>query len=181
VSTHTGRRVQPDRTSAADELVDEVDVQDRVIRAVPRATVRAERLRHRCVFVVVRSSTGAVLVHRRAAWKDLWPGRWDIAVGGVVASGERWDDAARRELAEEVGIEGPEPLEVGRAVYEDAEVAEVARVYRVTSDGPLTFADGEVDEADWIGSDEIAAWASRHELVPDSVALVLPLLLEGRA
>ena len=31
---------------------------------------------------------GRLLVHRRSDDKDLWPGRWDLAVGGVVAAGE---------------------------------------------------------------------------------------------
>ena len=66
--------------------------------------MRRHRLRHRATFVVVRCSRGHVLMHRRSDTKDLWPGRWDLAVGGVVTAGEGYDDAARRELAEEVGV-----------------------------------------------------------------------------
>ena len=65
-----------------------------------------ERLRHRCVFIVVRRTDGRLLVHQRSASKDLWPSAWDVAAGGVVVSGEGWDEAAARELAEEVGIGG---------------------------------------------------------------------------
>ena len=56
-------------------------------------------LKHRCVSIVVRSSAGAVLIHRRSERKDLWPGFWDFCAGGVLASGEDWDEGARRELA----------------------------------------------------------------------------------
>lgn len=164
--------------TAAEELVDEVDELDRPLRVVTRALVRAERLRHRCVFVVVRSSAGAVLVHRRADWKDLWPSRWDVAVGGVVGAGEAWEAAAARELAEEVGVEGCDLVELGRGTYDDAEVAEVARTYQVVSDGPFTFADGEVAEVAWVEPGSLAAWVADRAMVPDSVALVLPLVLE---
>ena len=40
------------------------------------------------------SSAGQLLVHRRSDAKDLWPGRWDVGVGGVVGAGEAWADAA---------------------------------------------------------------------------------------
>ena len=56
---------------------------------------------------MVFDSSGAVLAHQRASWKDIWPSRWDLAFGGVCAVGEPWDDAASRELAEEAGIVAP--------------------------------------------------------------------------
>src|SRR5688572_13930057 len=81
----------------AAELVDVVDDDDRVVATITRARVRAERLQHRTVFIVVRRTDGRLLVHQRSAAKDIWPSAWDIAVGGVVAAGEAWDVAAARE------------------------------------------------------------------------------------
>ena len=71
---------------SADELVDVVDEHDRVVRVVTRGEMRSDRLRHRTVFIVVVNSSGDVLAHRRADHKDVWPGRWDLAAGGVLAS-----------------------------------------------------------------------------------------------
>jgi isopentenyldiphosphate isomerase len=160
--------------TADDELVDVVDEHDRVVRVATRREVRAHRLLHRSVFVLVRAPDGAVLVHRRADTKDIWPGRWDLAAGGVVASGESTDDAARRELAEELGIVDVVPRLLGRGTYADAEVAELATVYEVTWDGPVRFADGEVVEARWVPAAELARMVGEQHVVPDSVALVLP-------
>ena len=157
-----------------DELVDVVDDADRVIETVPRRRMRAERLRHRAVFVAVRSGAGRLLVHRRSAAKDLWPSRWDVAVGGVVAAGEDYDIAARRELLEELGVDAePVPLGGGRHIgtYADADVDLVARCYVVAHDGAITFADGEVVEARWHDPDELAALAASAPFVPDSLAL----------
>ena len=53
------------------ELVDIVDDDDRVVATVTRAEMRAGRLRHRCVFLVVRRSDGRVLVHQRSSAKDI--------------------------------------------------------------------------------------------------------------
>lgn len=57
-----------------DELVEVLDGDGRVKSVVAHREMRARRLRHRCTFVVVRSSSGEVLVHRRSPHKDLWPG-----------------------------------------------------------------------------------------------------------
>ena len=91
----------------AQELVEWMDDQGRVLDVVTRGRMRAERLLHRAVFVVIRSPSGDVLVHRRADWKDVWPSNWDLAFGGVVGVGEpftnlltqgmvwRWPDIER--------------------------------------------------------------------------------------
>ena len=161
---------------AGDELVDVVDGADRVVGTVTRAEMRAGRLRHRCTFVVVRSTAGEVLVHRRSEAKDLWPGHWDLAAGGVVAAGEDWEPAARRELAEELGVVGAELELLGRGAYEDAHVAEVARIWTTVHDGPFSFTDDEVVEARFVTLDELADLLATRPFVPDSRAVVLPYL-----
>lgn len=139
------------------ESVDVVDTQDRIVRAVTRAEMRRDRLRHRAVFVAVLDGHGRLLVHRRASTKDVWPGWLDIAVGGVVTSGETYDEAVRRELAEEIGVVGVEPvaLDGGRAQsYDDEVVSLMGRCYAVVTSGPFVFRDGEVSEAWWMSRAE---------------------------
>lgn len=160
-----------------EELVDVVDADDRAVAVVTRAEMRARRLRHRAVFIVVRSSDGDVLVHQRSPLKDLWPSRWDLCVGGVVVAGETYEAAAARELAEEVGITGPAPTALGTVTYEDDDVALLGRVFTVTSDGPFTFSDGEVTQVRFVAVSELAGLVAAVSFVPDSVAVVLPRLL----
>jgi isopentenyldiphosphate isomerase len=158
------------------ELVDIVDDDDNVIATVTRTEMRAGRLQHRSVGIAVMSSDGRLLVHRRSLDKDVWPGWWDIAAGGVVASGETYDDAARRELQEELGVIGAELELVGQARFVDDTVAELCRGYRVVHDGPFTFPDGEVIEARWVTFAELAEMRAVHQFLPDSIAVLLPLL-----
>jgi isopentenyldiphosphate isomerase len=162
----------------ASELVDVVDDDDRVTATVTRARMRAERLAHRVVFILVRRSDGRVLVHRRSADKDIWPSAWDLAVGGVVASGETWDAAAARELAEEVGIAGAHLAFVRAGRYADDDVTESARVYIVVWDGPIAFTDGEVVAAEWLVPSEVKARLAdpAFSFCPDSVALAGDLI-----
>ncbi len=109
---------------------------DRVIDQVPRSVMRREHLRHRAVYVVVTTSSDEIVVHRRAEWKDVYPGAWDLCFGGVLAAGEDWADAARRELAEEAGIEG-ELRALGRSgAFDEGGMHVVGRVFAVAHDGP---------------------------------------------
>lgn len=160
--------------AAGHELVDIVDEHDVVVEVTTRRRMRAERLRHRAVFLLVTSSDGRLLVHRRSDAKDLWPGWWDVAVGGVVASGEGYHDAARRELAEEIGVDDPDVVlrPLGGGSYTDDDVALVGRCYGVTWDGPLHFADGEVAEARFVTHHEFEALQRDHRFLPDSLALL---------
>lgn len=161
-----------------DELVDVVDEHDGVLATVTRRQMRAERLRHRAVYVAVTSGDGRLLVHRRSDAKDLWPGRWDTVVGGVVGAGESWDDAARRELAEEVGVEAaPQPVDIEIHPYEDDDVALLARRYRVVHDGPISFPDGEVAEASWVDRAGLEVLRATVPFVPDSRQLMPDHLL----
>lgn len=163
------------------EWVDVVDADDRVVRTVSRPEMRRDRLRHRAVFIAVLDGVGNLLVHRRSVNKDLWPGWLDIAVGGVVTSGESYADAVHRELVEEIGVSDIDPIAIdgGRVqVYDDADVSLVGRCYAVTTKGPFVFADGEVSEAWWVSRDEFEELRRRERFLPDSLALLLPLLTD---
>lgn len=158
------------------EMVDEVDDDDRVIATVTRAEMRARRLQHRAVSIAVLGSDGRLLVHRRADTKDVWPGMWDLAAGGVVAAGETYEDAARRELAEELGVHVGEMECLGEGRFADEAVALIGRGYRCVHDGPFAFTDGEIAEVRWVDRAALDALMATERFVPDNVALLLPLL-----
>lgn len=164
--------------SAGAELVEVVDENGAVLRLVSRAEMRAANLRHRSVAVVVVTGGGELVAHRRAGWKDVWPGRWDVCFGGVAAVGEGWRAAASREVAEEAGVAvAPEALrELGRGSYADDDVSAHIRVYLATHDGPFHPADGEVAELVLVPLTDLAAWLQGRDLCPDTATLVVPLL-----
>jgi isopentenyldiphosphate isomerase len=159
-----------------EELVDIVDDDDQVIATVSRSQMRARRLLHRSVGIAVTSTDGRLLIHRRSDDKDIWPGWWDIAAGGVVASGETYAQAARRELAEELGVTAVEFEHLGHGRYVADDLAVLCELYRVVHDGPFRFDDGEIVEARWVTFAELDAMHSDHRFVPDSHTMLLPLL-----
>ena len=52
----------------------------------------------------------------------------------------------------------------------------IGRCYRVVHDGPFRFVDGEVAEIRHVTASELHELARRDGFVPDSWAMVLPLL-----
>lgn len=163
--------------ASSSELVDVVDQDDQVVRVATRAEVRAGNLLHRCTFVVVLASDGRLLVHQRSPHKDVWPSRWDITVGGVLTSGEKYPESARREVAEEIGLTDDFELEwLGKGVYEDQEVRVIGHCFKMVHDGPYVFADGEVVATRLVDLDEVSKLLQSEQFVPDSIEIVVPLL-----
>lgn len=162
--------------AAGDELVVWVTADDEVIDLVPRSRMRAENLRHRSAAVVVLSSDGRLLVHRRADTKDLLPGWWDVCAGGVLGAGETYRDGAERELGEELGVTGVDLRPLGHGSWEDAFSTEISELFLAVSDGPFEFADGEVAEARFVTADELVDLMANEPFLPTCRGMILPLV-----
>ncbi|MFG1672081.1 NUDIX hydrolase [Streptomyces sp. Y7] len=136
--------------SSADEILDIVDEQDRVIGQSPRGEAYAKGLRHRCVFIEARDAEGRLFVHRRTPTKLVFPSHYDMFVGGVVGAGESYDDAALREAEEELGVSGlPRPTFLFKFLHDDgAGHAWWSSVYEVRCELPVN---PQVDEIAWYG------------------------------
>ena len=151
------------------ELVDVVDAQDRVVGRASRGEVRAHRLRHRATYLLVFNNRGELFIHLRTADKDIYPSYWDVAVGGVVGAGESYDDGARRELAEEVGIRDAVPEALFDFAHEDERNCVNGRVYRVVWDGPLVLQAEEVVRGEWLPPAAVRERMRREPFCPDGV------------
>ena len=158
----------------AEEWFDIVDERDCVIGAAPRRDVHARGLRHRAVHVLVLDAAGRVLLQRRSAIKDTFPGVWDSSASGHLGRGEDYDAGAVRELTEELGIVPAEaPARLARIEACEETGREFVWIYRCRYDGALQPDPQEISEVAWRSPAEVDAWmAARPEDFAPSFVLV---------
>ncbi|WP_326949705.1 NUDIX domain-containing protein [Amycolatopsis sp. NBC_01307] len=158
----------------SDELVALYDQAGSVVGSTLRSRLRSEGLWHAAGVVLVRSGDGnAVYMHLRTPTKDVFPSTWDCWAGGVVAAGESPAECARRELAEELGVHGVEPVPLFTKVYDDGRNRCHNFAFEVRWDGPIHHQAEEIVEGRWLPLDELRAWV-------DDPAPALPFIPDGR-
>ena len=86
------------------EEVDVVDAHDNVVGKEKRDVAHKKKLLHRVVFVMLFDADGNLYVQQRSLKKDLYPGFLEGSLSGHVMSGESFQEAAERELHEELGV-----------------------------------------------------------------------------
>lgn len=132
-------------TDDPNELFDRVDLDDHVIGRVRRGDAHGNpALIHRSVQILVFGSDNRVLLQRRSAAKDLFPGYYCASASGHVASGEGYAATAQRELAEELGIVSPLTF-FGKTLIQSEPETEMTALYVTRSDGPFHFHPTETD------------------------------------
>ncbi|MBO7147099.1 MAG: NUDIX domain-containing protein [Lentisphaeria bacterium] len=156
------------------EFFDIIDDSGKIIGRAARSECHGNpALIHRSVRVVVYHPDGdSILLQKRSASKDIFPGRWDMAVGGHLDSGEEYADAALRELSEELGITRDVPLKVLYDIQVRNEVeSENIRAFGLIHGGPFQIREEELDEVRFF------SFAELRELVVEKEELFTPLLV----
>jgi len=170
-SGESGDAAGPEAPLSADEVIDIVDEDDNVVGQAPRGEAYARGLRHRCAFVLVRDAQGRIFVHRRTARKLVFPSLYDMFVGGVLGTGESYDEAALREAEEELGVTGlPRPERLFAFPFEQEGLGRWwSTVYQVRCDLPVRPQPEEVAWHTFLTDDELAARLTTWEWVPDGL------------
>ncbi len=88
----------------ADELLDVVNGEDRVVAREMRSAVHLQGLQHRGVHVFLMAPDGRLLVQQRGRDRDNAPLALDCSISEHVKAGEDYLSAAQRGLAEELGL-----------------------------------------------------------------------------
>lgn len=165
----------------SEELVAIIDDAGVPIRAEPRSVMRAQNLPHLVVTVLVRRPDGQIYVHRRSDDKDVFPGMYDCFAAGCVTAGESPEEAASRELAEELGVAGVELRPLLSSWYRDESTHHLCHTWEVTYDGPVVHQEAEIASGGWMTVSEVRELLAdpARPMVPDGRVLVERLLAEG--
>jgi len=138
-----------------DEFFYVVDEDDNVIGKASREDCHSNRkLIHRSVYVFVLNNKGEIFIQRRSMKKDLYPGFYTASATGHVDYGENYDEAAKRELREELGIEAP-LRRLGRVKSFSETEREISMIYVCRYDGPIRFNRKEISEGFYMSMEDI--------------------------
>ncbi len=156
------------------ELLDLVDESGCVVGTASRFECHAGCSHaHRAVHVFVKNSAGAIFLQKRARTKLIQPGRWDTSVGGHLASGESYEDAAARELLEELGVRLDDAggacafRRLHDYVWRSPVETEHVRTFELACEGPFTLQAEEIDEGRFWSRDELNVAAGTGALTPN--------------
>lgn len=132
-------------------------------RNAPKGPGEYRLVVHVCVF----DSRGRLLIQRRAKEKTIWPGRWDVSVGGGVDAGETSRQAAEREFREELGY----PLDLkGRrqsvTVNFDGGFDDFFIIRENLDLSALTLQKEEVAEVRWVTEQEAVSMVDDSSFIP---------------
>lgn len=128
-----------------EELLEIVNDRGEIVGVAPRSEIHGNpALMHRVVHVLVFNGRGDLLLQKRSMKKDVAPGRWDTSVGGHVDPGETLEEAARREVAEELGIEAASEF-LYSYVHTNPYETEVVHTFRCLHEGGFSFNREEID------------------------------------
>ena len=157
----------------ANEPFDYFDEAGNFVGTTTRQQVHQQGLWHRSSHVFVFRPDGALLVQKRAADKDLYPGLWDYSVGEHLQPGETHQQAAQRGLAEELQITDVAVQVLGdesRAQWQGNNFCdrEIQQAYRCTYNGKVNVDPVEIQFCWFVAMSILTQWVQQaaHEFTP---------------
>ena len=138
-------------------------------RTIARGEDVPDGLRRLVVHVCVFNQKGDMLIQQRQPFKEGWPNLWDVSVGGGVQAGETTQQAARRELMEELGLEFDFENETlmltttFRKGFDDLYI-----IHLEPNLDALRLQPEEVQAVRWAGKDEVLAMIETGTFIPYS-------------
>ena len=149
-----------------------VDENDRVIGSDEREQVHGSDMWHRHVQIFIFNSKGEMLVQLRSPDKDRYPNTLEGSVTEHVRAGENYEEAARRGLMEELGIEADlRELLHFRAEYSTDERM-VCKLFEGQHDGSFRLS-SETVEIRFMDEDQL------RELLEKRAHLMAPWFIES--
>jgi isopentenyldiphosphate isomerase len=153
-----------------EELLEVIDADGRVLELRPRREMHGNpELRHRAVHVVVRNRKGEVYLQKRSLRKRIQPGKWDTAVGGHVDPGESYEQAAARELQEELGVSDAGLTPLFAYVWQTEVETEHVQSFALVCEGPFQLHPEEIDEGRFFAPEELGRLIASGACTPNLV------------
>jgi 16S rRNA (adenine1518-N6/adenine1519-N6)-dimethyltransferase len=150
---------RPDARLTKNERFPIVDKNDRILRYASRSQVHGNNLLHRAVHILIFNEAGEVYLQQRSRWKDRHPLTWDSSAAGHVTARESYDETARRELKEELGVSVP-LQKISKLAASQRTDHEFIWLYRGMVSGDLVPNKCEIERGTFLRPTVIDGWTS---------------------
>lgn len=135
------------KKGVTEEWFDIVDRNGKILGKAPRSQIHGNpSLIHSTIHVHVFNDKGLLFLQKRVQSKDLYPGRWDTAIGGHVSSGESIQQALIRESMEELSLNAASAQPLFRYVMTNKWESELIHTFKLVRNGPFKLAPDEIEE-----------------------------------
>lgn len=138
--------------------------------------MRSNNLIHRAAYVFVFSPLGSLCVQQRSPDKDIFPGYWDLAAGGVPKTGESYLSAAKRELGEELGIYHQDLQEHGEFFFTDEKCRVWGSIFSLVWDGDINPQVSEISQWRYLNIEDLTVFLGNKSITPTTYKAYLQLL-----
>lgn len=150
-----------------------VDEHDNILGEISRKEAHQKGLLHRTIGIIILNNKGEILLQKRSINKDTFPGMYTISASGHVDKGENYDQAAQREMQEELGINTK--LNFIKTVINDhPEHKQMQAFYLARNNGPFKIQHEEVDETKFFTITEVKNMSPK---ITPTVKIALKLLI----
>ena len=139
------------------EYLDQVDKDDNVVGRVTYDEAYENLLSHRIVHVLIFNEKGEMALQLRSKKKKFAARHWSTVVGGHVQAGENYEQAALREMEEEVGVKLPVVF-LRKDQYSHPmgkNFTKFLGTFKSIYNGPFDINPEEVDRVDFFKMDKI--------------------------
>ena len=104
---------------------------------------------------MIFTSDNKIIVPKRSSNRRLFPNCYDCSVGGHVSSGESYEQAAYRELKEELGIENVTLQEIGYFNPKELNTSSFSKMYKLVYDNNLNYDKDGIQEIYYMTKEDI--------------------------
>ncbi|MBI5392993.1 NUDIX domain-containing protein [Candidatus Woesearchaeota archaeon] len=152
------------------EYLDVVDSNDKVLYQEKRVIIDEKKLLHRSVLCFIINSKKELFVHQRTFTKRVFPGYFDVTVGGAVGIGESYYDAIKRELLEEVELFGKIIRFLFDFRYDGEQCKFIGKIFLVKHDGKMKLQKEEIIDGRFMSIAEIEQMIAKgKKFCPDGL------------
>jgi Isopentenyldiphosphate isomerase len=122
---------------------------------------------HLVVHICIFNSKNELLIQQRQPFKEGWPNMWDVTAAGSALQGETSQQAAEREVAEEIGLKID--LSNNRPNFTINFARGFDDYYLLEQEvdlASLHLQEEEVQAVRWVSKDEVLAMQAQGTMIP---------------